>query len=245
MKIWRFLLAIATIFAILAVLDGEAATREELQEVYRAGIKKGESYSEGKIIEDIIEGHIHKTIMDGDSPLFEPPEPSFWQDCMEANPRLDTEKMDKFTRLYACHSWEYTSRRIKVIAGWRSQEQHEKNVREGTSKVKTSLHQLGFAFDFSWCKNQECTRLLGGKLSTEELKQLVYISGQLVGLRKFMTYFYRGFYGSRDRVISSGGDWNCDSSIHDGWDWWHIQAPPSEIAKKYACDKRPNPLEYL
>ena len=244
MKFWQYLMVIGCLCLLLsALVKAETVTREELQELYRAGVKKGENYSEGKIIESIMEDVPYINTMN--TPLLEPPTPSFWDHCMEANPKLNTAQMDKFTRLYACHAWEYTDRRIKVIAGWRTQEEHDKNVREGTSKVKTSLHQLGYAFDFSWCKNPDCTRLLGGKLSTEELKQLVYISGQLVGLRKFMTYFYDGFYSASDRVISSGGDWNCDSEIADGWDWWHLQAPPSDIAKKYACTAKPNPLEYL
>ena len=207
--------------------------------IYEEGVRDGERASDHMIYES----HFKDVLR---SPGLEPALPSFWDACMKANPKLNTVNMDMFTRLYACVAWDYLGGKIKIIAGWRSQAEHDRNLKAGTSKVKRSIHQDGMAFDWTWCKNKKCTKVVGGKVNKNDYNQLIYTSGQIIGLQKFMGYFYRGFYRARDRVCSTGGDWNCDADIQGHWyDWWHIQCPTYDIAKNYECKREPHPLDYL
>ena len=235
------LLGIAILMMLLGFWsDAKAAVPYYSDEraIYEAGIMEGERRSDRLIYE--------AQFVPVASPSLEPPLPSFWEACLNANPKLKNERMDMFNRLHACTAWNELDRRIKIIAGWRSQEEHDRNVKKGTSKVKRSLHQDGQAWDWTWCKNKKCTRVIGGKVSDSEYDQLVYISGQIIGIKKFMKYFYRGFYSARDRVCSGGGDFKCKLDIKGQWhDWWHIQCPPYNIAKMYACKREPHPLDYL
>lgn len=242
----KFFLGVLLCIAILMMLlgfwsDAKSAVPYYSDEKasYEAGLIEGQELSYRLIYESQFKD------MGASSLGLEPPLPSFWEACMKANPKLNTEHMDMFVRLWACTAWYHLGRKIKIIAGWRSKKEHEKNLKNGTSKVKVSLHQLGYAFDFSWCKNKKCTKLIGGKLSDEDLHQLLRTSGKIDGIEIYMKYFYRGFYASRSRVCSSGDDWNCDHDIRDGWDAWHKQCPPYSIAKRYACKKKPSPLDYL
>ena len=72
----------------------------EASEYYRAiqaaGVRDGEHASDQMIFES-------QFIKTGVTSIgLEPPLPSYWDVCMEANPKLTNENMDMFTRLYAC-----------------------------------------------------------------------------------------------------------------------------------------------